>query len=247
MKPELLASANGSEVWHGDSLDPAHVAVIMGGRLADLLLVDAPYSERTHAGHRAGTGGSDSADRAEIVYASWSPLAVERFTKMWVPLVSGWVASVTDHHLAPTWSSALDDLDRYTFAPLPWVETGSRVRLAGDGPSSWTCWLIVARPRSKPFSKWGTLPGAYIAGSERRETRIIGGKSFKLTCDLIRDYSRDGQLVIDPCLGGGTTLAAAITVGRRCIGIERDRGRAEACSGLLTGARAAGNQIGMFK
>ena len=37
---------------------------------------------------------------------------------------------------------------RYVFSPIPLVDEGMTVRLRGDGPSSWTCWLCVGRPRS---------------------------------------------------------------------------------------------------
>ena len=39
---------------------------------------------------------------------------------------------------------------------------------------------------------------------------------------IVRDYSEPGDLVCDPCAGGGTTLLAAVIEGRRAIGAERD-------------------------
>jgi DNA modification methylase len=35
---------------------------------------------------------------------------------------------------------------------------------------------------------------------------------------LCEDYSRPGDLVVDPCCGAGTTLVAALRSGRRAIG-----------------------------
>lgn len=40
--------------------------------------------------------------------------------------------------------------------------------------------------------------------------------------ELIRDYTRPGDLIVDPFAGGGTTLLAAAIEGRRCIGAELD-------------------------
>lgn len=255
---ELLLSIAGVEVWHGDCLDPETVAAVMQGRKADLLHTDAPYSAKTHDGHKqgkltaeraAGFGATNPetpigryaskngiADaRSDIEYASWSPDDVATFNALWLPFVDGWATTITDHVLQPAWSAAFEAHKLYTFPPLPWVELGSRVRMAGDGPSMWSCQLIVARPRRMPFSKWGTLPGAYVGPGENhqnRPDRVTGGKSIPLTCNLLRDYSRDGALVVDPCLGGGTTALAALKTGRRCIGIEKDRGRAELCAEL---------------
>ena len=39
---------------------------------------------------------------------------------------------------------------------------------------------------------------------------------------IIRDYTRPGDLVCDPCAGGGTTLLAAAMEGRRAVGAEID-------------------------
>lgn len=39
---------------------------------------------------------------------------------------------------------------------------------------------------------------------------------------LIRTYTNPGQLVLDNCMGSGTTIIAAINTNRRAIGIERD-------------------------
>jgi hypothetical protein len=192
----------------------------------DALIVDAPYSARTHGGGATAGNVTDGAERRELSYEGWTPEDVAAFVQHWSRRTRGWIVTITDHVLAPVWADALAGQGRYVFAPLPWLATGSRVRLAGDGPSSWTCWIIVARPRTgndrtgRPFSKWGTLPGAYLHTSDRNGH--IGGKPLALMEALVRDYSRPGDLVCDPCAGYGTTLAAALRQGRQAVGAEMD-------------------------
>ena len=41
---------------------------------------------------------------------------------------------------------------------------------------------------------------------------------------LIRTYTNPGDVVMDNCIGSGTTAVAAENTGRRWIGIERDEG-----------------------
>jgi len=208
----------------------------------DSVIVDAPYSARTHGGHdegkrfdgygckREGKDRDRMPDPAKatrpIPYAGWTAADVRAFVDHWTPRCRGWFVTITDHTLAPVWAAALADRGRYVFSPLPWVAPGGRVRLTGDGPSSWTCWIVVARPRSgtdrygRKFSKWGTLRGVYVQTQDRGAH--IGGKPLKLMRQLVQDYTRPGDLVVDPCAGGGTTLLAAAQEGRRSVGAEID-------------------------
>jgi hypothetical protein len=62
-----------------------------------------------------------------------------------------------------------------------------------------------------------------MKGKRRTGGRMIGGKPFALMCDLIRDYSRPGGLVVDPTAGMATTLIAAEAMGRNAIGAEIDK------------------------
>lgn len=190
----------------------------------DALIVDAPYSARTHGGHDKA---HDVKGHAKIDYAGWQPSDVAKFAEFFAPQTRGWMVSITDHVLAPVWEREFEKTGRYVFAPIPWVATGRGVRLQGDGPSSWTCWVIVARPRTgedrngHPFSKWGTLPGAYVITQERNGI-VVGNKPLALMEALVRDYSRPGDTVCDPCAGGGTTLLAASKLGRDAVGSEMD-------------------------
>lgn len=196
------------------------------GTVCDALIVDAPYSERTHAGHDAGIASKTWArsngkldrpcDRRKISYPAWRAADVAAFVSSWAPLTRGWFITITDDVLAPAWAEALESQGRYVFAPLPFVSPGSRVRLTGDGPSAWTCWLVVARPSCLPFSRWGTLQGAYVYPPE--DMPVVGGKPLSLMRALVRDYSRPGDVVCDPCAGAGTTGLAAKLEGRSFIG-----------------------------
>lgn len=199
----------------------------------DAVITDPPYSARTHEGHgdgarsesatmcaRDAAWASRGGKRRPLNYVEWTPDDVRAFVSSWAPRTKGWLCAQTSHDLCPDYTRALEDAGRCVFAPLPLYSPGSRIRLAGDGPSSWTCWMVVARPRHAPFSKWGTLPGGYVYRSE--SMLVVGGKPLDLMRAIIRDYTRPGDLVVDPCAGGGTTLLAAAMEGRRAIGAEMD-------------------------
>jgi len=199
----------------------------------DALIVDAPYSERTHEGMRVGVMGDAGSlhgnrkyTRDTVAYDSWTAEDVQSFVASWAPRTRGWIVSVTDHRLAPAWEDAYAAVDRYSFQPLPFLEMGKQPRMGGDGPASWSCWICVARPRARRFQSWGSLPGGYLAPDavvgNRGERLVKGGKPLWLMRALVRDYTRPGDLVCDPCAGGSTTLLAAVMEGRRAIGAEMD-------------------------
>lgn len=196
----------------------------------DALITDPPYSARTHHCHddganmvnRAGgwkrsDGGVDAfRARRQISYTHWSRDDVFEFVESWAPRCRGWFVCLSDSELCAAWRAAFEASGLTGFQPLPIVIPGMSVRMSGDGPSSWAIYANVARP--KKLSKWGTLPGAYRGPQGEREH--IGGKPEWLMRALVRDYSRLGDLVCDPCAGAGTTLVAARIEGRRAVGAE---------------------------
>lgn len=206
----------GQRLILGDCLE----VMPMLGRF-DAVVTDPPFSERTHKGHDAGARkGRDGAKRATLGYGALSNEAAADLAQHFARLCSGWTVWMTDHTLAPAIASALEGAGRYVFAPLPFYQPGRSVRLSGDGPSSWTDWIIVSRTAAQ--MRWGTLRGGYIAGEGWNDKQRMGGKPLPLMLQVIEDYTRHGQTVLDPFLGGGTTAVACEKMGRHCTGIEID-------------------------
>lgn len=188
----------------------------------DAVIVDPPYSERTHAGHDLIARGatSDGADRAKLGYGALTTEDARQLSAMYAAACAGWVVWMTDHMLAPAIASHLQAAGRYVFAPLPFYQAGRSVRISGDGPSSWTDWIVVSRTKAQVT--WGTLPGGYIAGPGWNDKARMGGKPTALMESLVQDYSRLGDTVLDSHMGAGTTGVACMRTGRKFIGCEVD-------------------------
>lgn len=186
----------------------------------DALICDPPYGDRTHAGQYAA--GANGAGRRKLNYESWTPEDVHYFVNYWAPRTRGWMAIMSCSDLAWHWRDAMQKAGRYAFAPVPCVIRGMTVRLGGDGPSSWAVYLNVSRPRSKEFVGGWTRPGAYVVG--RGSGGHIGGKPLELMRQIVADYSREGDLVCDPCAGYATTGIAAWQQNRQFVGAEVNLG-----------------------
>jgi hypothetical protein len=185
----------------------------------DHVITDPPYSERTHRGHDVG-GGNDGANRAGLGYAALRPEDVPSLADAFCRICAGWIVWMTDYRLAIPIEAALKSHGRYVFSPVPYHHPGRSVRLTGDGPSSWTDWLMVSRTPAQ--MKWGTLRGGYVANEGWNDRERMGGKPTRLMRLVVSDYSRRDELVCDPFMGAGTTGLACALEGRRFVGVEID-------------------------
>jgi len=209
----------------------------------DVLITDPPFSPRVHAGQRV-----KRADRTHgrgvtahgLGYDAWLAADVNTFVDTWSPRVRRWMVILCSHDMLPMYEAALAAAGRYVFAPVPCIIRGMSVRLAGDGPSSWTVYALAARPIGmRPLS--GTLPGAYVGPRER--LAMPGAKPLWLMHALITDYTRACDVVCDPCAGSGSTLLAARAVPRACVGAEPDPARYALMRGRLDRASQAANTV----
>lgn len=206
----------------------------------DAAIFDAPYGERTHRGHDAGTKQRNQllcSSAVDLGYDYLTPRDVREIVRHWSPRTRGWFCTITSHDLIPHWEHALRKAGRYVFAPLPVLEF-YRPRLIGEGPGSRAVFLIVARPRTAEFlgMKWGSLPsdyrgplptdllprGHYERTDGDSRPRRMGGKTLSVMRAIVGDYTRPDDLVCDMFGGDATTGRAAIELGRRFIGCERD-------------------------
>jgi site-specific DNA-methyltransferase (adenine-specific) len=210
---------------------------VLASRTCDSLITDPPYGAGTHRGHDAGGAQVLSATgqrtRRALPFTAWTPDDVRAFIDFWAPRTAGWMAVFASHDLIDAYQSAYRAHGRYSFAPVSVIH--KIPRLLGDGPASWTQYLMVSRPKSRHWQRWRCLPGAYF-GKLERKAPIVGAKSLALMREIVRDYSDPGDTVCDPCAGWGTTLLAARELGRQALGSELDQATYLAAQARLCGA-----------
>lgn len=217
----------------------------LDGIECDAVIVDAPYSKRTHSGALDESDKADNAHRIGISYPWWTATEVNEFVGSWAPRTACWMVSITDHSLAPLWLDAYERAGLYAFAPVGIVIGGMGVRIMADGPASWTLYACVARQRRKMAGTaiWRSLPGGYTGGFPGCNAGGVSGggrgKPPWLLDALVRDYSDPGHVVCDPCAGWGSTLIAARNAGRSAVGAEMDPAAHAAALANLSGDRTA--------
>ena len=203
-------------LYLGDCLD-----ILPTLEKVDAVITDPPYSEKLHMKQALGIANrKDKALRKKIDYGFLSKKQIIELAELYSKVCNGWIVWMTDSELSTAIREALQKNKRYVFTPLPFFQPGRSVRLSGDGPCSWTDWIIVAR--TKKQNNWGTLPGGYVAGAGWNDKERMGGKPTFLMDALVCDYSRLNNVVLDSHMGAGTTGVSCIKNGRKFIGVEID-------------------------
>jgi hypothetical protein len=215
-----VEAPRGSELILGD-----YRTVLAGDWMWDALIFDPPYGAKTHDSDPQRTDTMRDpgkvGDGIRPMYEKWTPADVAECVQFTAPRTRGWMVALTSHDLIPAWQNNYERAGRYAFAPVACVINGMSIRLAGDGPSSWTIYAMVSRPKTREMATWGTLPGAYV-GNRSSDSGGGRGKPQWLMSALVRDYTRPNDLVVDPCAGWGATLQAALALGRRAVGCDID-------------------------
>lgn len=104
---------------------------------------------------------------------------------------------------------------------------------------------IFWEERNQWFSDvWTDLKGTRqeLGGKEARQRSAAF--PLELAYRLVLMYSVRGDRVLDPFLGTGTTMAAAMAAGRSSVGVEFDRTLAPAVESTLAGTAAIANRRG---
>jgi len=117
-----------------------------------------------------------------------------------------------------------------------WVKPNGAPQFTGDRPGTgWEALVMCHRAGPKTWNGGGhhavwTIPR--VNGEHPTE------KPLALMADLVRQFSNQGELVLDPFMGSGSTGVACIQEQRRFIGIEMDAGYfATACARIEAATR----------
>ena len=193
----------GITIYHGDCRE-----ILPGLPQVDLVLTDPPYDNLTHAKHL-----STIMDRQELGFESISESCLVKIAERLVSLSAGWTIMTCDwRHML-----ALDKTELLIRFGL-WIKPNGAPQFTGDRPGMG--WEPIAILHNKLAKAWngGGRHGIWTANIEcgLHPTQ----KPLLLYRKLVKDFSNESDLVLDPFLGSGTTLVAAKQLGRRAIGIE---------------------------
>lgn len=124
------------------------------------------------------------------------------------------------------WADAINPSDalRYKRACV-WIKPDSAPQLNGQGPGMGAEMFVTAWG-GPSYSAWnaGGKRGVYTHNIKgpARDGRHPTEKPVPLMSEIIGDFTAPGETILDPFAGSGSTGVAALSQGRKFIGIERD-------------------------
>lgn len=213
--PTLVYQSELVTLWHGHAED---VLPILDTESVDLVVTDPPYGVNQQSNHRAelfdlmaNDGPADRAVVHQVLRECVRVVGQSRHVYVFGP------------------RDVLTGLKVSEAVELVWDKTvlGSGDLAAPWGPSHEPITFAVSKHRHGGQTGKPAVPARLRKGTVLRATRPTGRKvrhpsekPVSLLRELVESSSRQGELVLDPFAGVGSTGVAAVLLGRRVILVE---------------------------
>lgn len=217
----------GITIYHGDC---RQVLPRLDGRRWNLVLTDPPYSVRTHHGARTNRAGAAKGRLIDFRPINESEL-LDVFA-LCARQLSGWLVTFLDwRHVAMLEHAPPDGLRFVRFGI--WDKPNGTPQISGDRPAMG--WEAIAILHSTPGRMRWHGGGHRALWSCERELNPLhpAQKPLRLVKRLACLFATEGDLILDPFMGSGTTLRAAKDIGCGAIGIETDERYCEIAANRL--------------
>lgn len=207
--------AGAHRITCGDCTDAGAVSALFAGIAPNLLVTDPPYGVDYDPAWRHRLGVNKSARRAKVrndTKADWQ---------------AAWALFPGD--VAYVWHGALhativaESLCRQGFEIRAQIIWAKERLVLGRGDYHWQhepCWYAVRTKGQWTGDRKQTTLWSIPSGNQDCDTAHSTQKPVECMRRPLQNNSSPGQPVYDPFLGSGTTIIAAETTGRVCLGME---------------------------
>lgn len=217
-REEIIGRAT---LYCGDALE----IVPTLGRFAHII-TDPPYEAITHKALDGKNTARRNDGRPARTAVDFDPIDAirERVVAMGDQCDGWFLAFCTPEGVWP-WAQAINASPMKYKRACVWVKPDSMPQLNGQGPGA-GAENFVAAWAGASHARWnaGGKRGVYthlVNGPERHGVHPTE-KPRRLMAEIIGDFTQPEQVILDPFAGSGTTGVAAVQMGRKFIGIEKD-------------------------
>jgi len=185
----------------------------------DAVITDPPYSETTHKNaksNRAKGYGNKAIDFSSITDGELSIVIADLGL-----ICDRWLVSTMEwRHIAKFDQAPPDGWELVRFGV--WVKTNPMPQISCDRPSQgWEGIAYLHKKGEKKQWNGGGRHGNYV-GALVTDGGHPTGKPVLMFSQFVERFSNSDETILDPFMGSGTTGVAAVQMGRKFIGIEKD-------------------------
>jgi site-specific DNA-methyltransferase (adenine-specific) len=196
----------------------------------DHVITDPPYEAEAHTLQRRtplGSGhGKSTVEDKPLDFDPITQEAREASASQMARLARRWMLVFCQAEAVGLWRDSLVDSGAKWKRSCVWIKPDGQPQLTGDRPGMG--YESIAAAHSPGKSRWngsgshGVFVCAKKSDPDSERTGHLTQKPLALMEKLVRLFTDPGDLILDPFAGSGTTGVAAIRLGRRFIGWEKD-------------------------
>lgn len=205
----------GSARWTVINADSRDIVSALPDCSVDVIIGDPPYDEHTQSNIRSVY--SSGKERVKRTALSFEHLDDYAFVPELVRVSKRWVLCFC----------ALEQLADYKRAAgESWIRSGifhkkqAAPQISGDRPANSCEGIAIMHRAGKKHWNGGGKHAFWSASTVRDDRLHPTEKNLALMMELVELFTDPNDVVLDPYCGSGTTLVAALRLGRRAIGIE---------------------------
>ncbi|MFK3663965.1 DNA-methyltransferase [Ochrobactrum teleogrylli] len=207
-------------LYNGDCLE-----VMASLEKVDHVIGDPPYEKEAHRSMRRTQKSIKTGVNADLDFSAITESLRDNVSIAAHRLSRGWILFFCQAEAVGIWRDSLEAAGSKYKRSMIWVKPDSTPQLNGQMPAmgyesmplSWS---------GEGHSRWnaGGKRGVYthLTNQRDRDGRHPTEKPIPLMTELLADFTSQGQTILDPFMGSGTTGVACARMGRRFIGIELD-------------------------
>ena len=214
-------------VVHGDN---AEVLPTLPAKSVAHTISDPPFEAAAHTLGRRLKGKTLDDGKNEMLKAPLSFPAITTEERIAVAaeiarLTCRWVAAFSQVEAVMTWQAALTLTGELSARRIGvWIKPDAMPQVSGDRPGMGYESIVFAHRKGRSTWNGGGRVAVFThnkntpGGKHDHETQ----KPVSLMLELVELFTDPDDIILDPFCGSGTTGVAALRLGRRFIGIEKD-------------------------
>lgn len=207
----------------GDCLDPVTGLALLPDRSVDHVICDPPYEAEAHTkGRRArAAGGGEIYNETPLDFVAITDNERIRAGAELARVACRWILVFCQVEAAMKWRAALETREVGYVRTCVWTKPDATPQFTGDRPGMGYESIVVCHRAGKKRWNGGGTRGVFEFSGDRDREHMTQ-KPVALMEKLVRLFTDPGDTILDPFAGSGTTGVAAIRLGRKFIGWERD-------------------------